>query len=57
MNAIIRLELINGILTVRHGQTNEILFSREATETDWIKIWDSIRGNQIDYTDFIEINN
>ena len=47
MAASIQLTYVRDTITVRHGETNEVLYSRPATEEDWIRIWDAIRQDNI----------
>jgi hypothetical protein len=53
--ASMQITFIRETITVRHGQTNEVLYSRPATKEDWIRIWDAIKHEEVTYTDFITI--
>jgi len=47
MAASIQITYVRDTITVRHGETNEVLYSRPASEEDWIRIWDAIRQDNI----------
>lgn len=58
MAASIQLTYVRDTITVRHGETNEVLYSRPASQEDWIRIWDAIKYEEniinitpIDYED------
>ena len=55
MAASIQITYVRDTITVRHGESNEVLYSRPASQEDWIRIWDAIRHEEITYTDFITI--
>ena len=40
--ASIKIDLRGGWVTVRHGDTNEVLIDFEANEGAWSTIWDGI---------------
>ena len=40
--ASISIELSNSIITVKHGQTGEVLRSIKARYGDWNKIWNTL---------------
>jgi hypothetical protein len=43
MAASIQITYVRDTITVRHGETNEVLYSRPASQEDWIRIWDAIK--------------
>lgn len=45
--ASINITYVRDTITVRHGESNEVLYSRPATQEDWIRIWDAIRQDNI----------
>lgn len=42
------VDLTDGILTVRHGTDNSLLYSRPARKGTWESIWRAIRGGKND---------
>ena len=49
--ATITVQLRNNIITVRHGDTNEILLERIAYDGDWKWIWEALSGDHIPSAD------
>ena len=49
--ATITVKLINSVITVRHGDTNEILLKRTAYDGDWKWIWEALEGCHIPSAD------
>lgn len=49
--ATITVKLINSVITVRHGDTNEILLQRTAYDGDWKWIWEALEGCHIPSAD------
>ena len=49
--ATIKVQLDNSVITVRHGDTNEILLERIAYDGDWKWIWEALSGDHIPSAD------
>ena len=42
--ATIKVYLLNGTITVLHGDTGKVLLEREASKGDWNRIWAALEG-------------
>lgn len=45
--ASMRLDLSDGVITVRHGTDNSVLFSSEVALGTWDEIWETIRKGEV----------